>query len=103
MRIIAGYGRVSTRFVQNGSYLQRTLQISAGNVKQGVFDADGHDGVVRIYILSWVMAGSRHDLFKMAHICGVRCRKVLKACSRGFSTLTDMMAASEFAYRRGLR
>ncbi len=57
----------------------------------------------RICVSSRVTVGSRHDLSKIAHIFCVRCREVLKACSRGSSMMADTMAASEFAYRRGLR
>ncbi len=70
---------------------------------RGVFDDGGHDGGVRICVSLRVTVGSRHDLSKIARIFCVRCRKVLKTCSRGFSMMADTMAASEFAYRRGLR
>ncbi len=56
-------------------------------MQQGVFDDGGHDGGVRICVSSRVTVGSRHDLSKIARIFGVRCREVLKTCTRGFSLM----------------
>ncbi len=48
MRIVAGYGRVPTRFVKNCAYLLRTLQKSVENVQQAILDDGEYDGVIRI-------------------------------------------------------
>ncbi len=76
--MVAGYGRVSTRFVQNGPYMQCALGKSAENGEKWVFHDGGHDGGVRI--LSLVTVGSRHDVTKIGSICCVHCRRVVKYC-----------------------
>ncbi len=74
------------------------MQKSAENVKKGVFDDGGHDGGVRIYLLSRVTAGSRHEMCLKAHRGSVRCRKVLKTRSKGYLIMADTMASLKFAF-----